>query len=233
MFKYGSEVFFASNTSHGKIVEQITEGASVLEFGCATGYMSRYLKENKHCRVYGIEIDEEAIKTASHYLDRAICCNVEHVSWAEEIAGEKFDYILFADVLEHLRNPDEVLRKAADFLKDDGRIIVSVPNITHSDIILKMLLNHFEYTKTGLLDNTHIHFWGSSNLKDFFDSFGLTMTVLDGTVMPMGTTEQKCTDINSDLAKIIGSKAYGNIYQFICVLYKKEYAEKQKIEFKT
>ncbi|MDD7280178.1 MAG: methyltransferase domain-containing protein [Oscillospiraceae bacterium] len=230
MFKYGSDIYFTPNTSHGKIVDRVAEGSKVLEFGCATGYMSKYLKEEKHCRVYGAEISSEALSEASQYLEKAVCCDAESGEWAEQLKGEQFDYILFADILEHLRDPKAVLERASDFLKDDGCVIISVPNITHSDILLKMLHNHFEYTKTGLLDNTHIHFWGSSELKPFFESCGFYMAVLDGTIIPVGSTEQKMSNINKDLVRLISAKAYGNIYQFVCVLYKKEYAQKQNME---
>lgn len=230
MFKYGSDIYFTPNTSHGKIVDRVADGSKVLEFGCATGYMSKFLKEQKHCRVYGAEISREALTEASQYLEKAICCDAESGEWAEQLQGEQFDYILFADVLEHLRDPKAVLERAVNFLKDDGCVIVSVPNITHSDLILKMLHNHFEYTKTGLLDNTHIHFWGSGDLKPFFESCGFYIAVLDGTIMPVGSTEQKMSNINKDLVRLISAKAYGNIYQFVCVLYKKEYAKQKNME---
>ena len=43
----------------------------VLEFGCSTGYVSKILKE-RGCAVTGIEIDEEAAKTAEAYCERVI-----------------------------------------------------------------------------------------------------------------------------------------------------------------
>ena len=67
-----------------------------------------------------------------------------------------FDRIILADVLEHLVDPMEVLRKLSKLLKNDGKFLIDIPNIAHSSIKYNLLKNNFNYTPMGLLDKTHI-----------------------------------------------------------------------------
>ena len=173
MFKYSGDITFNPGTSHGELVKYIEAESRVLEFGCATGYFSRYLREALGCTVTGVEIDEGAIKDALPYLETGICCDIETYEWERHIENKIFDVIVFADVLEHLRNPKMALEHSLKYLKDDGRILFSIPNIAHSDIILKRIENRFDYSDTGILDNPHVYFLGEKNINDFCESAGL------------------------------------------------------------
>ena len=72
---------------------------------------------------------------------------------------EKFDYIIFGDVLEHLHNPQEIIRFCKERLTDQGRIIASIPNLMHISVMQQLLNGRFQYEDTGLLDRSHIHFF--------------------------------------------------------------------------
>ena len=132
-------------------------GSTVLEFGSATGYATRYMKENLGCHVTCIEKIPEMVEAGRAIADKMIQADVETDSWENEL-DQLFDFIMFADILEHLRNPSAVVARAKAFLKPDGRILTSIPNIAHNAIIMSLRSGKFKYTETGLLDNTHIHF---------------------------------------------------------------------------
>jgi len=222
-----------SNTSHGKILAQIKEGAIVLECGCATGYMTRYMKEVLGCKVSIVEYDQTSFEKAIQYAEDGICTNLEEDAWFEKYKDREFDYILLADVLEHLRNSKEVLEKAAILLKEDGKLFVSVPNIAHNDILIKLYNNRFDYTNIGLLDDTHIHFWGYHNLDDLFEAANLRITQMDGVILETGSTEQGLPFdvVDSSMRELLGKKEFGNIYQFVCTLQNKKYVEENKITY--
>ena len=110
------------NGSHGIVVSQIKPCSTVLEMGCAVGHMTKYMHEVLNCNVHIVEIDEDACKQAAQYANDWYCGDLEEDGWREYYCQYKYDYILFADVLEHLKNPSEVLEKAVSLLKDDGRI---------------------------------------------------------------------------------------------------------------
>lgn len=217
-------------TSQGKILAQIAPGSTVLECGCATGYMTRWMSERLHCAVSIVEIDPHGYKQALPYAADGYCGDLSADPWQEHYRENRFDYILFADVLEHLADPLQVLKKAEALLKDDGKILVSIPNIAHNDILIKLFENRFDYTPTGLLDNTHIHFWGRNNIGEFCAAAGLAVVRTDGIIRKTGYTEQlsgagSVRETDEDLICALSRRDGGEVYQYILTLQKKACAE--------
>jgi 2-polyprenyl-3-methyl-5-hydroxy-6-metoxy-1,4-benzoquinol methylase len=109
-----------------------TKGQKVLDVGCSQGITSILLgKEGK--QVLGIDISEEAIEYANKSL-KETPYNVQNLvefKRADFLTynfwGEKYDTIIFGEILEHLINPKEFFNKAKTILNKDGRIIVTVP----------------------------------------------------------------------------------------------------------
>ena len=221
MSKYDFKVDLSENTSTGLILKKIGRGSTVLEFGCATGRMTRYMQEHLHCKVYIVEIDPDAYKTASQYAADGVCGDIMNMEWKKKFSDIRFDHILFADVLEHTLNPDLVIREASGLLAPDGNIIFSIPNITHNDIILKAINNHFDYTNIGLLDNTHIHFWGLENIKDFAERNGLHTHNIEATYCETGYTEQYGSELHNIptiLLNTLNERLCGTVYQFVVTI---------------
>lgn len=208
------------NTTFGKILQQVPEESEVLECGCATGYMTRFMKEKLNCTVDVIEYDFDAIKQAKLFARDGFCCDLSELEWCEHFKYRKYDRILFSDVLEHLHNPMVVLMYARQFLKEDGRIIVSIPNICHNDILIRMFNNSFTYTEFGLLDDTHIHFWGIGDFLAESKEAGLEAEIVDATQLATGTTEQRIPYdmMDKDLLKALQKREYGTVYQWIITL---------------
>ena len=130
------------NDSHGIILSQIAPSSIVLECGCASGYMTRYMTEVRGAKVSIVELSPSDYEKAREYAADGICADLESREWWDYYQGQKFDYILFADVLEHLRNPESVLNRAVDLLKEDGTVIASIPNVAHADILVNLLELH-------------------------------------------------------------------------------------------
>ena len=151
MTKYDFNTDLGLNTSTGIILNKIPSGSTVLEFGCAAGRMTKYMKNALDCQVYIVEYDKKAFETAMQYAVDGVCDDILTLSWLDRFKEIKFDIILFADVLEHLSQPDLALSNAAKLLKDNGKIYISIPNIAHNDVLLKAFHNHFDYTDIGLL----------------------------------------------------------------------------------
>ncbi len=96
--------------------------------------------------------------------ERGICGDLMDFERVEEFHDIKFDCVVFVDVLEHLSNPQKVLSEVAKMVKEDGTIFISLPNIGHNDIVSKLIDGRWDYTETGLLDDSYVHFWGDENL---------------------------------------------------------------------
>lgn len=212
---YGSEDLSYDVEHLPSILKWIKPNSRVLEFGPAMGYMTRYMRDNLNCKVTAVEISPDMAKIAGQYTDKIIIANLDTDNWDEQIDG-LFDYIIFADVLEHLRDPQTTIQKASTFLSPTGNILTSIPNIGHSSIIMSLMDGEFEYHKYGLLDNTHIHFFTRKSVKEMMDACGLYSECQADLIMRPGSTELKKFYANHPLAILnVLRKKDSSVYQFI------------------
>ena len=221
MFKYDFDVDLSTETSTGKIIDKLSSGMTILEFGCGSGRMTKYMHEEMNCHVYIAEYDKDAFDVALQYAEDGICEDVQQFGWYERFKNIKFDCILLVDVLEHLVQCEAVLSKAKELLKPDGHIYISIPNVTHNDILIKAANDYFDYTPTGLLDNTHVHFWGLENIPSFVEKCGLNLDLVEATYAPMGYTEQfESPEIEATPSALnaLRARKCGEIYEFILTL---------------
>ena len=143
----------------------------VLDVGCAAGVLGEYLKQHGCAsEVVGIEVDAIAAKEASTKLDLVLSANLNRTAIVDVLnAFDKasFDYIICADVLEHLSDPWEILADLAMFLRPGGRLVVSLPNVQHWSVWLPLILKgRFEYCDAGgIMDRTHLRFFTRSTSK--------------------------------------------------------------------
>ena len=215
--KYDFDLDMVNTNSLSLIINQIKRGSTVLEFGPANGRMTKYLKEALDCKVYLAELDEVAGKEALQYGEDLVIGDIENYDWYSKYENLRFDYITFADVLEHLRNPEEVIVRAKQLLKQDGTLLFSVPNLAHNSVIISLLNHEFEYTKVGLLDNTHIHFFTKNSIENMMNRTGFTITKRFATYAPVGSTE---IPVHNDMVQGIDdsfwkTRKYGEVYQYV------------------
>ncbi|MBD1862952.1 MULTISPECIES: glycosyltransferase [Trichocoleus] len=172
------------NNSHKKMLQLIGNNKHVIDFGCATGYLAQFLSQ-RGCKVTGIEVNPEAAKTAENYCEQVIVADLDLVSLAEILPEKKFDVAVFGDVLEHLRNPWQLLKATIQLLKPDGYIVASIPNISHGAIRLALLKGRFEYSQLGILDDTHLRFFTHETVKKLFEDTGYFVDCLERTKLPV------------------------------------------------
>jgi len=204
------------NSSQVLLIELTGRNKDVLEVGTSTGYISRVLKERGNT-VTGIEIDPEAGEIAGQHCDSMIVGDIEKLDLDAYLAPSSFDVIIFGDVLEHLASPEDVLRKVKKYLRPDGYLAVSLPNVCHGDVILNLLMGDFKYTSMGLLDATHLRFFGLRNIIDLFSRCGYSVADLHTTVLPVGGTELKVDPglVPGDLDNFVKSLPNSNVYQYV------------------
>ena len=158
------------NSSWTKIVELVDEGRRVLEVGCAEGHMAEFLSRYKHCPITGIEMNPEAAEVASAHCESIVIGDVEQGA-LERVQGT-FDVVIFADVLEHLRYPGDVLRATHPLLNEGGYVLISLPNVAHWEVRRSLIRGRFEYTKAGLLDDSHLRFFTYETALKLIDEAG-------------------------------------------------------------
>jgi len=143
----------------------------ILDVGCGTGALGEALKKKGNI-VYGIDISKKSIEIAKKRLDKVVQIDLETENKLP-FKEASFDLIIFGDVLEHFRDPLSVLKNIRKYLKKDGIIIISLPNIANWEIRLKLLFGKFNYQKEGILDDTHVRFFTLKTAKELIKKAGL------------------------------------------------------------
>ncbi|KNY29647.1 class I SAM-dependent methyltransferase [Pseudobacteroides cellulosolvens] len=141
-------------------------GHKILEIGCGCGATLIELKKTGIAsEVVGIEINPHTIRHNEALLDKTIVGNIETMEL--EFPENYFDIIIMADVLEHLVNPWEVLKKVKRYLSKSGYIVTSVPNIREFSTMKTIFLKgDFRYEEAGIMDKTHLRFFCKKNIME-------------------------------------------------------------------
>lgn len=144
---------------------------TILDVGCGKGKLGALLKQEVDGRkVYGIEYVPSVASEAERLLDGVLVGDLH--TMAITFPNEYFDCMIFADILEHLVDPEAVLLKLKPHLKNDGVIICSIPNIRHYTAILK-IIKGWEYDDYGLFDRTHLRFFSKQSMRKLLTDAGL------------------------------------------------------------
>jgi len=166
----------SAGSTHNLVVSLVPGASRVLEFGCAAGYMSEVLKARLGCSVTAIEVSPEAAELAGAHCDRIVVGDAETLDFQRLFGADRFDAVVFADVLEHLREPGAVLQRVRPFLAEGGVVVASMPNIAHGSVRLALLGGEFRYRHAGLLDRTHLRFFTRETVQDLFEASGYAVT---------------------------------------------------------
>lgn len=173
----------ARYSTHQIIKQLVGFGKTVLDIGCNEGYLGKFIDQDNI--FYGLDNSKEAIAKAKTKYQRAIYYDLN--SPKKLPFNIKFDVIIFADVLEHLIDPEKTLKFFINnYLKKDGEIIISVPNIANWQIRLNLIFGRFEYQDCGILDKTHFHFYTFKSARELPISLGLKVVKEIGTSLFFG-----------------------------------------------
>jgi 2-polyprenyl-3-methyl-5-hydroxy-6-metoxy-1,4-benzoquinol methylase len=170
------------HSSHDYAIRLVGANQDVLDIGCGEGFLAAELKANGN-RVVGIDsLSKPAAETA---LDQYVSADLEHIDPAlNRLRKRTFDRLLLLDVLEHLRNPDVLLRQCGAVLRDNGLLIVSLPNVANITVRLGLLTGHFTYVERGILDKTHVRFFTWRTARRLLEENGWQIVEHRATIMP-------------------------------------------------
>jgi SAM-dependent methyltransferase len=174
-FKYSSHYWILNTLLRER------EPVKILDVGTASGYLGKIWRASGHY-VAGIEYDAVTAEKAREYYDEFQVADIEKFAFSYR---QEFDYIVFADVLEHLRDPAAVLRRCIPALKESGKIIISVPNIANWIIRLGLLFGKFDYMDRGILDRTHLRFFTMRSLKQLMSEVSCEVLETIPTPLPV------------------------------------------------
>jgi GT2 family glycosyltransferase/tetratricopeptide (TPR) repeat protein/2-polyprenyl-3-methyl-5-hydroxy-6-metoxy-1,4-benzoquinol methylase len=149
----------------------------VLDVGCGAGVFGEVLKKRQGCEVVGVEIDARAAAEARGRLDHVVEGDVEGANL--EALGS-FDVVVCGDILEHLREPGELLGRLRRLLAVDGLLVAHVPNARNMDIVQQLVEGNWTYQPWGLMDREHLRFFTRRSAEQMLEEAGYEVTGVRG-----------------------------------------------------
>jgi 2-polyprenyl-3-methyl-5-hydroxy-6-metoxy-1,4-benzoquinol methylase len=191
------------------------QARTILDVGCASGAFGQVLKKAKNMEVWGVEMNEEAARSASEKLDRVLTGDVARVMTS--IPEEYFDCVVFNDVLEHLVDPYSVLLSVKSKLRKDGVVVCSLPNIRYYRQLRELLVHkQWRYEDAGILDRTHLRFFTERSIKDMFRDLDFDI------VLFRGMNAMRSRNLKLLNALLFGALSDARYAKFACVVKPKQ-----------
>lgn len=207
--KYTTKFFPFS--SHEILIKLTEPNKKVLDIGCSKGFLGQKLKE-KGCILTGIDNNKEDLTEAKKYYDKTFLMDINK----DNIKG-KYDIIILGDVIEHLPEPEKILKDIKKNLNENGYILVSVPNIGNIYARLKVLFGNFNYEEKGIFDKTHLRFFTLKSFKKLLNNSGYSIIKMEYTPIPVyiifPNTSQYLLKVINSLFNII-NKLYPKMFAY-------------------
>ncbi|MGQ0833098.1 MAG: methyltransferase domain-containing protein [Microthrixaceae bacterium] len=176
-------------SSHSRLTDWLAgrQGGRVLDLGCADGYVAAGLRQLGH-HVTGVDVvTRHGVKER---VDVFVEADLDAGLPLEITDGERFDVVLAADVLEHVRDPESLLRAIQDVLAPDGRLLVSVPNFGHWYPRLRVATGRFDYDRRGILDRGHVRFFTRRSFERVLHRSGWHALRREATGLPFDVADR-------------------------------------------
>ena len=148
----------------------------LLDIGCGQGELAHMARQRGH---HVVAIDQNA---PIFEVDEFIKADISRELPLEPT--RQFDTIIFADVLEHLPQPLDVLKAASKHLAPNGKILVSIPNAVHWSMRALVASGRFDYTNQGILDRGHLRFFSLASATRTFAAAQLDVVSRIATPVP-------------------------------------------------
>ncbi|MDT8899720.1 glycosyltransferase [Anaeroselena agilis] len=193
--KWGFDPYYSTGTRWdiiGLIDKSPQDEFKVLEVGCACGATLLQIKNLfPHASLFGVELNEQAAAIARSFAE-VIAADLE-TAVLPYPAGS-FDCVILADILEHLLDPWRALASLKQYLKPDGQILASIPNVMHFSVLRSLLTGNWTYEDAGILDRTHLRFFTLSEIKKMFASAGYAINAYHPTVVHETDDDRRLID---------------------------------------
>lgn len=201
-----------------QIVNQVPLNAKVLDIGAGSGLLGKLFQvSEKNVVIDGIEPNEYASIIAKEHYRKLF--NGYLSSFIDELRQETYDYIVLADVIEHIADPTEFIEEIKSIMNDNTKLIFSIPNVAYGSIRINLLFGKFQYTDSGILEKTHLRFYTEDTVHNLMNHSNLNIEKLSYLHRDIFSIE-KSNFLNkiklSSLYEII-SDNNSNVYQFLLV----------------
>lgn len=217
---YERSIVNQDNDSLALLAQLITPSSIVLDLGMGTGALGRYLAERQAITIDGVTLSQDEANRARNVYRKIQLADLDTIELDHLFDAQKYDFIVCADVLEHLKNPERILKQAHQILKPNGKLLASVPNVAYCGLLSELLQGEFQYREEGLLDATHLRFFTRQSLHRFFSTHGWFMTAIQTTTRDILSSEftGQFNHLPPTVSRYLLSLPDATTYQFICTL---------------
>lgn len=176
---------FSSHALLLKVLPANGQGRRLLDAGCAAGHIARLLSQ-RGFSVTGVERPGGCVPPPDCF--RLIEADLDS---GLPYLGTQYEYVLCADVLEHLRDPLRLLTDIKTVLTPGGTLVASLPNSGNIWFRLNILFGRFPQEDKGLFDRTHLRFYMWAGWKELLHQAGFNIVQVEPTGIPVGLTMPK------------------------------------------
>jgi 2-polyprenyl-3-methyl-5-hydroxy-6-metoxy-1,4-benzoquinol methylase len=180
-------------SSHGRIVDWLRDRppARVLDLGCGDGFVAERLRAAGH---HVVGVDVAPVDGVKDRVDHFVEADLDGGVPPEVEAAGPFDVIVAADVIEHVRHPEQILDELHRVLAPGGVVVASIPNFAHWYPRLRVLSGRFDYDRRGILDNTHLRFFTNRSFERLASERGWRIARRGMTGLPLEVVERGAGD---------------------------------------
>ena len=154
------------------------ERRRALDIGCAVGYLSAILAD-RGFTVSSIDWPGTPHPATVEFSGADLDDGLGPVTGT-------FEFIICADVIEHLRDPLRLLRECRERLAPGGVLLASLPNSGHWYFRWNVLMGRFPQHERGLFDSTHLHFYTWDGWVNLLERAGFRVATVEGSTVPVG-----------------------------------------------
>lgn len=194
---------YANRGNHEALSYLPLSAKRILDVGCGAGDNARLLAD-RGCQVTGVTFSEEEASLANRYCERVVVADVERDDLGLPEAG--FDAILLSHILEHLREPHELLKRLARLIPIGGTMVIAVPNMAQWRMRWQFAMGDWRRTDTGPLDRTHLRFWSLKTAPEILNStpFILTKVVAADLKLPLWPLRRLAPTLSARIDSTVG-----------------------------
>jgi O-antigen biosynthesis protein len=216
---YLREIRQGERSSLSVLASFVSDGSRVLDLGTGSGAIGQYLHEQKNCTVDGVTINEAEAAVARAHYRRLDVADLDTSDLPGLFVGESYDFIICADVLEHLKDPGRVMEACKRLLAPGGKLLLSIPNASYCGLVAELLLGDFRYREEGLLDKTHLRFFTRRSLVRFVGEQGWSMEAMEPVSRDLTESEFKVAfdSLPPSVARYLLAPPDSLTYQFVAV----------------
>lgn len=172
-----------------RLLRRVPQGVPVLELGPGPGAMTRVLIRDEQRTVTVVEKDPQTVEILKSLPVKLVQADLDTDEWVRALGNERFGAILACDVLEHLRDPRQVVQTLGRLLQPSGCLVISIPNVAYAGVVAGLRSGEFDYADKGLLDRTHVHFFTRVSLEQMLMDCGLVPVVWEAYRLPPERSE--------------------------------------------